>query len=75
MTLREWLHKHQIRETTVVRKLQKKVGKKGCTEFAVRKWVSGERTPRPKMQALIMDFTAGAVTPNDWVLGSGKNSH
>lgn len=74
MTLKKWMAKHRIREMTVVEKLQKMAGKRGCTEFAVRKWITGERIPRPKMQALVMEFTAGAVTPNDWVLGSARDT-
>jgi hypothetical protein len=74
MTLKEWMDKYDIRETTVVKKLQNMAGSRGCTEFAVRKWITGERIPRPKMQATIMKFTAGRVTPNDWVLGAQKNA-
>lgn len=73
MTLREWLERHEIREETAARKIQELAkGEYGCTVYAIRKWITGERIPRPKMQAIIMHFTGNAVTPNDWVLGTVK---
>ena len=39
----------------------------GVSVFAVKKWLSGDRTPRPKMQAKIKRITRGAVTGDDWV--------
>lgn len=39
----------------------------GVSIHAVRKWIRGERTPRPKMQAKIKRVTRGAVTGEDWV--------
>ena len=39
----------------------------GCSEFAVRKWRYGERTPRGEMLARIGQVTDGVVTANDFV--------
>ena len=39
----------------------------GVSVFAVKKWLSGDRTPRPKMQAKIKRITRSAVTGDDWV--------
>ena len=36
------------------------------------KWMRQERTPRPDQQRLIFEITAGAVTPNDFVLSERK---
>ena len=37
------------------------------TKFAVRKWLRGERTPRPKIMVKIKKATKGAVSPDDWM--------
>jgi DNA-binding transcriptional regulator YdaS (Cro superfamily) len=37
------------------------------TKFAVRKWVRGERTPRPGTIQRIKRATKGAVTAEDWM--------
>lgn len=39
----------------------------GVTVYAVRKWISKERTPRPQTQVLIKRVTHGAVTAEDWL--------
>lgn len=66
MTLKQWLSKNEIRPETACRHL-------GCTIFAFRKWLTGERVPRPRMQAKIMKMTAGAVSANDWIENLRKN--
>lgn len=38
------------------------------SEGAITKWERGERTPRKQAQIDLMTYTAGEVTPNDWVL-------
>jgi DNA-binding transcriptional regulator YdaS (Cro superfamily) len=42
-------------------------GRVGVTIFAVRKWVRGERIPRPATIMKIKKATKGAVTPEDWM--------
>lgn len=37
-----------------------------ASEASVRKWVSGERIPRPDQMREIVRVTKGAVTPNDF---------
>jgi DNA-binding transcriptional regulator YdaS (Cro superfamily) len=37
-----------------------------CSEFAVKKWRYGERTPRPPQMLRILQATDGKVTPNDF---------
>lgn len=39
----------------------------GASEGAVRKWKSGERTPRPDAMLSILAATSGKVTPNDFL--------
>jgi len=39
------------------------------TKFAVRKWVRGERIPRPSTIVRIKKATKGAVTAEDWMNG------
>lgn len=65
MTLKQWMVKHDIRAETACRHI-------GCSIYAFRKWLTGERIPRPRMQAKIMKFTNGAVTANDWIDGLKK---
>ncbi len=36
--------------------------------YAVKKWLKGERIPRPKMQSKIKKVTKGAVSGDDWML-------
>lgn len=38
----------------------------GASEFGVRKWVRGERTPRPDAIRKIQEVTKGAVRPADF---------
>lgn len=38
-----------------------------CSEFGVRKWVRGERTPRPDAMRRIEQVTGGAVAPADFI--------
>ena len=38
------------------------------TASGVKKWVYGERTPRPDQMRRIAEVTEGKVTPNDFVL-------
>lgn len=40
--------------------------KVGASTFAVGKWARGERLPRPKVLARIVEETGGQVTPNDF---------
>lgn len=38
----------------------------------VKKWMRGERRPRPSQQQRIFEVTGGNVTPNDFVLRSNE---
>lgn len=38
-----------------------------CTEFAVKKWKYGERTPRPEQMTKIKAATAGEVSADDFM--------
>lgn len=38
-----------------------------CSEFAVKKWKYGERTPRPDQMARIRAATAGQVSADDFM--------
>jgi hypothetical protein len=40
----------------------------GVSTFAIKKWLKGERTPRPKMQTKIKNITKGFVSGDDWML-------
>lgn len=39
----------------------------GVSHEAVRKWVSGERTPRRRYMAAIVRLSGGTITPNDFL--------
>jgi hypothetical protein len=39
----------------------------GISVFAIKKWLRGDRTPRPKMQAKIKKVTKGDVSGDDWM--------
>lgn len=38
------------------------------SESGVRKWIYGERVPRPEQMRRIAEVTDGAVQPNDFIL-------
>ena len=40
----------------------------GCSIYAGRKWLTGERHPRPEHQIQIQRLTTNIVSPNDWAL-------
>lgn len=60
MTLREWMDEEDFDVVTVA-------GLWGVSVHAVKKWLRGDRTPRPKMQALIKRRTNGRITGDDWL--------
>lgn len=39
----------------------------GTSPRTIKKWVSGERTPRAPEQQRILEVTGGAVTPTDFM--------
>jgi hypothetical protein len=59
-SLREWMDKTDIDVFEAARAF-------GVTIYAIKNWLNGERTPRPKMQAKIKKVTKGQVTGDDWV--------
>jgi hypothetical protein len=59
MQLAKWLAKHEFDEVIVAKFL-------GCSVYAIRKWVNGEREPRWDQREAIMRMTKNAVMPNDW---------
>lgn len=60
MQLRDYL---QL-EGETARQFSKRIG---VTIHAIRKWVRGERVPRPRTMVKIRKLTKGAVTPDDWM--------
>lgn len=60
MRLREWMDKTDIDLYETARAFNISI-------YAVRKYLRGERTPRPAIQAKIKKITKGAVTGDDWV--------
>jgi transcriptional regulator with XRE-family HTH domain len=44
----------------------------GVTESGVRKWVYGERIPRPDQLRRIAEITKGEVMPNDFILAEAE---
>lgn len=61
MKLSAYLARHQLDESLIA-------GIIGVTPKAVEHWVLGKRMPRPAHLAKIREMTAGAVTPNDFLL-------
>jgi hypothetical protein len=45
----------------------------GVTESGVRKWVYGERIPRPDQLRRIAEVTNGEVMPNDFILADAES--
>lgn len=43
----------------------------GMSISGVRKWMYGERVPRPDQMRKISEVTDGAVQPNDFILAAG----
>ena len=60
MRLIDWMKKTDIDIYEAARAFDSSI-------YAVKKWLKGERTPRPKMQAKIKKVTKGQVTGDDWV--------
>lgn len=60
MTLIEWLAEKDITVPEAAKVF-------GVTIFAVRKWISGERVPRPRTQSRIKRITKGLVSGDDWL--------
>lgn len=61
MKLSEFMTEHNLSDAEMATRI-------GCSEGAVRKWLSGERLPRQDQLVRINEITAGAVTPNDFFL-------
>jgi transcriptional regulator with XRE-family HTH domain len=40
----------------------------GLSASGIRKWIYGERVPRPDQMRKIAELTKGAVKPNDFIL-------
>lgn len=66
MTFAKWLQDNHVSFEAAAKLLAQMSGKT-CSVFAIRKWVRGERTPRPHMQATIKKMTQGAVSGDDWL--------
>ncbi|NTE87236.1 helix-turn-helix domain-containing protein [Agrobacterium rubi] len=43
----------------------------GSSVSGIRKWMYGERVPRPDQMRKIADLTGGLVEPNDFILPQG----
>ena len=61
MKLSEYFSRHDIDPAGFA-------GEIGVTREALRLWLAGERTPRPKLMAKIKTATRGAVTSSDFEL-------
>ena len=60
MTLRDWMDARDIDVFEAAKAFDVSI-------YAVKKWLKGERTPRPKLQAKIKKVTKGQVTGDDWM--------
>ncbi len=59
MTLDQYMRTNSVHEAELAEKL-------ACSVGAVRKWLSGERLPRPEQMQKIVNITDGQVTANDF---------
>lgn len=59
MKLSDWLKSNGIRYSAFARQL-------GVNHVTVRRYIRGERTPRPDIVAAIHRETGGEVTAADW---------
>jgi len=66
MTLKEYIKLHSLTPGAMADLLN-------CSEGAVRKWCSGERTPRADQMRTISDITGGAVSPNDFFAAASSS--
>jgi transcriptional regulator with XRE-family HTH domain len=62
MTLSEYM----VSEGLSLHELAARIG--DVSEGGLRKWLSGERIPRPDQQRRIYKISGGMVQPNDWIL-------
>lgn len=62
MTLREWMDRTNTDMLATAKLFDASI-------HAVRKWLRGDRTPRPATQAKIKKLTDGLVTGDDWING------
>ncbi len=60
MTLREWMDATEIDVYEAARAF-------GVSTFAIKKWLKGDRIPRPKTQSKIKKITKGKVDGNSWI--------
>jgi len=60
MKLIDWMNKTDIDVFEAARAFDVSI-------YAIKKWLRGERTPRPKMQARIKKVTKGAISGDDWM--------
>lgn len=67
MDLRTYLDTSGVDEAAFATRLE-------VTKEAVRLWLTGERTPRPKMLRRILEKTDGRVTANDFVNAMRRES-
>jgi len=67
MTLTEYMTNHNLSDAELASQV-------GCSVGAVRKWRYRERTPRPEQMRRIHEITAGAVTPNDFLVAASPEA-
>ena len=61
MKLAQFMAEHGYTDATMAEAIGE------CSEFAVRKWKYGERTPRPKVIDRIQQISGGKVDLKDWL--------
>lgn len=64
MTLREYALHRDLSKEALAAWLAEHVG---VSRAGARKWVYGERTPRPQQMLRVMELTGGLVTANDFL--------
>ena len=60
MMLREWMEKVDVSILEAAKAF-------GVSIHTVRKWLNGDRIPRPAHQRKVKKITRGDVTPMDWI--------
>jgi hypothetical protein len=61
MKLAQFMSEHGYTDASMAEKIG------NCSEFAVRKWKYGERTPRPRIIDRIQHISEGKVGLKDWL--------
>lgn len=65
MKLSLWMARERLDDELMAARIE--AAGASCSPHAVAKWRRGERIPRGRNMALLLEVTSGEVTPNDFI--------